>query len=121
MMVSRVLAVFAMCGVNAAAAIPDRQNPRAVPVPVTATIDGWVNGKRTQAGPGPTELGADAAVRLLAASDVVNFFNPGQSIDSDMWRRQVAIGIGNGRSHLRVRFAKPRTVEGRLNGAKATF
>jgi hypothetical protein len=87
---------------------------------VVATIEGVLDGKKVQP---PQELiapGVEAAVRLVAASNLTNFMrNPGEAIDERWWKQEVTKGIERGRPHLRFRLTGPRQVECRLNGEKA--
>ena len=84
-----------------------------------ASIDGLVGGKPVRPDPQSAIVGAEAAVKLMAASNLTDFLNPGQPIDKVVWRQQVAGGIADKRPHLLVKFAKPRQFTTRLNGAKS--
>jgi hypothetical protein len=42
-------------------------------------------------------------------------------LGKDFWDQWVTRGIETGRAHVRVRFAKPRAVEGTVNQQKATL
>lgn len=85
------------------------------------TIDGFVDGKRVQPNAKSIEAGADAATKLLAASNLTDFLNPGQQIDKDRWKEQVVAGMDNMRPYLRIQFGKPREIEGNLNGKKVKY
>lgn len=85
------------------------------------TIDGWLDDKKFQPDAKSVEAGADAAAKLLAASNLTDFFNPGQTIDKESWKEQVVAGIENRRWHLRIQFGKPRQIEGNLNRDKVKY
>jgi RNA polymerase sigma factor (sigma-70 family) len=88
---------------------------------VTTTIDGLVGGKKVQPDPMSVELGAEAAVNLLTASNLTDFLNPGQQIDKAIWQQEVATGIEKKRPYVRIQFGKPKQIEGKLNGGNAKF
>jgi hypothetical protein len=110
----RVLMAVAICGGAVALAAPTPKEDKP-----DAAIDGLVQGKPVRPDAKVVRPGAGAAVKLLAASNLTDFLNPGQPVDKDVWMQEVAAGIDNKRSYLRVKFDKPRPVEGRLNGEKA--
>jgi RNA polymerase sigma factor (sigma-70 family) len=87
----------------------------------TTTIDGLVDGKKVQPDPGLVDSGAEAAIKLLAASNVVDFNYPGQQFDKAFWQRVVTTGIQRKRTYLRFRFGKPRQIPGKLNGANVGY
>src|SRR5829696_8080605 len=83
------------------------------------TVDGLLDGKPVEVGPEAAAAGAAAAVKVVAGSLVTDFLNPGRPIGKDFWDQQVTRGIENGRAHVRVRFGKPREVDGTINRQKA--
>jgi uncharacterized protein (TIGR03067 family) len=89
----------------------------------TAAIDGVVDGKKFQPAPKLVESGTEAAVKLLAASNLTDFYGAPQNrpFDKADWQREVVAGIEKMRPHLRIQFGKPRQIEGRLNGEKAKY
>jgi hypothetical protein len=82
-----------------------------------------VDGKKTQPDPKLVEPGVEAAVKLLAASNMCDFYGAPQNrpLDKSDWQREVATGIENKRPHVRIQFGKPRQIEGSLNSKKAKF
>jgi RNA polymerase sigma factor (sigma-70 family) len=98
---------------------PQQQEKAKTDKEPTTTIDGLVDGKKVQPDPGLVESGAEAAIKLLAASHLTDFLNLGQPIGQAIWQKQVATGIKNNRPYLRVQFGVPRQIEGSLNGKQA--
>jgi hypothetical protein len=84
----------------------------------SATIEGVVEGKKVQPDPRLVAPGAEAAVKLLAASNVCTFYGSPQNrpFDKGDWQREVVAGVQKMRSYLRVQFGKQRQIEGMLYG-----
>ena len=80
-------------------------------------IDGMVDAKKFQPDAKMVEAGAEAAVKLLAASNMTDFFGAPQNrpFDKSDWQREVPTGIERKRPYLRIQFGKPRQIEGKLN------
>jgi RNA polymerase sigma factor (sigma-70 family) len=89
----------------------------------TVVIDGVIDGKKFQPDPKSVEPGAEAAVKLLAASTSVDFYGAPQNrpIGKEDWQREVVAGIENKRAHLRIQFGKPKQIEGPLNSEKGKY
>ncbi len=128
-----VFVVLAGVGVGAGRILYDTQAAGKAPEPQeeraktdrqpTATIDGLVGGKKVQPDPMSVEPGAETAAKLLAASNLTDFWGAPQNrpIDKADWQQEVAAGIEKMRPHLRIQFGKPRQIEGKLNGENAKF
>jgi hypothetical protein len=85
-------------------------------------VDGLIDGKPVEVDPKAAGAGAEAAVKVVAGSGVTDYLDDRtRPIGKDFWDQWVTRGIENRRAHVRVRFAKPREVEGRLNGQRAKF
>ena len=86
------------------------------------TVDGLIDGKPVEVDPKAAGPAADAAVKVVAGSGVTDYLDDrARPLGKDFWDQWVTRGIENGRAHLRVRFAKPREVEGTVNQQKAKF
>jgi hypothetical protein len=113
----QALAVLTACGCVTALGAPGPKDAKPA-----ATVDGLLDGKPVEVDPAAAGLGADAAVKVVAGSGVTDYLDDrARPIGKDFWDQWVTRGIENRRAHVRVRFAKPREIQGIVNQQKAKF
>jgi hypothetical protein len=113
----RALVVLAACGWATVLGAPGPKDAKPL-----VTVDGLIDGKPVEVDPKAAGPVADATVNVVAGSGVTDYLDDrARPIGKNFWDQWVTRGIENGRAHVRVRFAKPREVEGTVNQQKSKF
>jgi hypothetical protein len=102
------------CGVAMAAPATKAEKP-------TVVIDGLIGGEAVHPDSASVERGVEAGLKLLAGSKLTDYLHPGERIGEEFWDAWVTTGLDRKRSHVRMKFTKPKQVKVNLNGEPATI